>query len=242
MTARSQWLLHFPMKFFHSIWERFFFFFLLPFVPTQPLFCLPPILCEANWLSNSLTFTARFKTHGCATQTRGLRWVVCLSPPARSGNMEVRTVVFSVSLPVGRRIDVYRRRHRCVSFWVNTWVNLQVSNVNRQGDWNRHRPGRPAAQHVSPWPAAFFSHSDQPALSSLQAEEVRMISEGCRHSLSSTYPVTLNRWKILWPKGMGGFSSLASFGIFSAKQASDLAAAADRWQDLFRSAAPGRRC
>lgn len=37
-----------------------------------------------------------------------------------------------------------------------------------------------------------------PPLSSLQAE-VRLISEGCRHSLSTTYPVTLNRWKILWP-------------------------------------------
>lgn len=81
-----------------------------------------------------------------------------------------------------------------------------------------------------------------PPLSSLPAEEVRLISEGCRHSLSTTYPVTLNRWKILWPKGVGGFSSLASFGIFSAKQASDLAAAADRWQDLFCSPAPGRRC
>lgn len=34
-----------------------------------------------------------------------------------------------------------------------------------------------------------------------------MISEGCRHSLSTTYPVTLNRWKILWPKGVGGFFS-----------------------------------
>lgn len=55
-----------------------------------------------------------------------------------------------------------------------------------------------------------------------------MISEGCRRSLSTTYPVTLNRWKILWPEGVGGFSSLASFGIFWAKQASDLAAAADR--------------
>lgn len=90
---------------------------------------------------------------------------------------------------------------------------------------------RPSMCHLDPQHSSVIQIG--PPLSSLQAEEVRLISEGCRHSPSTTYPVTLNRWKILWPKGVGGFSSLASFGIFWAKQASDLAADAAKCEACF---------
>lgn len=53
---------------------------------------------------------------------------------------------------------------------------------------------------MSPWPAALLSFSSVQALSSLQPTRREWSAEGLLLGCAlSTHPVTLNRWKILWP-------------------------------------------